>query len=87
MPTYDYLCKTNGKVVEVRHPMDKTVRTWGELCQLAGIDPGDTPADAPVERLITGGHVVSSASLKNPEPCGSGTCGMPACGGGTCMME
>ncbi len=87
MPTYDYLCRANRKIVEVRHPMGETVRTWGELCQLAGIDPGDTPEDAPVEKLITGGNVISSQSLKNPEPCGTGTCGMGACSSGTCELE
>jgi len=88
MPTYDYICKANGRIVEVRHPMSQTLRTWGELCRVAAIDPGDTPQEAPVEKLITGGNVVSSASLKNPEPtCGGGSCSMAACGGGTCTME
>ncbi|MCX8049590.1 MAG: zinc ribbon domain-containing protein [Methylohalobius sp.] len=87
MPTYDYLCRVNQKIVEVRHGMNETIRTWGELCRLAGIDPGSTPPDAPVEKLITGGNVISSNSLKNPEPCGAGTCGMGACGGGTCALD
>ncbi len=87
MPTYDYLCKANQKVVEVRHGMHETLSTWGELCRLAGIDPGDTPENSPVEKLITGGNVITSASLKNPEPCGAGTCGMSACGSGACGLE
>ena len=91
MPSYDYLCQANQKIVEVRHRMNEQVSTWGELCHLADIEPGDTPLDAPVEKLITGGNVISSSSLKNPEPaCAGGTCGqaMPACcGGGACAME
>ncbi|MEQ8497461.1 MAG: regulator, partial [Gammaproteobacteria bacterium] len=37
MPTYDYHCHANGRVVEVRHRMSEQVGTWGELCALAGI--------------------------------------------------
>jgi len=91
MPSYDYLCKANRRIVEVRHRMSERIETWGELCHLAGIEPGDTPADAPVEKLITGGAVISSTRLKNPEPpCGSGSCGTtttPCCGNGSCAME
>jgi hypothetical protein len=87
MPTYDYLCRANQRIVEVRHRMGETVKTWGELCQLAGIDPGDTPKEAPVEKLITGGNVISSQSLKEAEPCATGTCGMGACGSGACAWE
>lgn len=87
MPTYDYLCPSNQRIVEVRHAMHEQVKTWGELCRLAGIPPGDTPEDSPVEKLITGGNVISSGSLKNPEPCGTGTCGMGTCGSGACALE
>jgi len=91
MPSYDYLCKANNRVIEVRHRMNEKVGTWGQLCDLAGIEPGDTPLDAPVEKLITGGNVIASDSLKNPEPaCAGGSCNtaMPACcGGGACAME
>ena len=82
MPTYDYRCNDNGQVVEVKHPMSDRLHTWGELCALTGIDPGDTPADAPVEKLITGGQVVKSSSLgdNTVPPCSSGPC----CGGGQC---
>jgi len=53
MPNYDYHCPANGRRVEVFHPIKDRLRTWGELCRRAGIDPGDTPADAPVEKLIS----------------------------------
>jgi hypothetical protein len=85
VPSYDYRCDANGQVVEVKHRISAHVNTWGELCSLAGRDPGDTPANAPVTKLITGGQVVRSSSLKNPEApaCSSGPC----CGGGVCGLE
>ncbi|MGD2112841.1 MAG: zinc ribbon domain-containing protein [Gammaproteobacteria bacterium] len=85
MPTYDYRCIDAGRVVEVQHRMSETVANWGELCALAGIDPGATPAGAPVERLITGGQVVRSTSLGDASApaCASGPC----CGGGMCGIE
>lgn len=82
MPTYDYRCNDNGQVVEVKHPMSDRLKTWGELCAVAGIDPGETSADAPVERMITGGQVVKSSSLGDAgvPPCGGGPCGGGMCG-------
>jgi hypothetical protein len=80
MPTYDYRCTLTDQVVEVRHAMNEEVRTWGELCGCAELEPGDTPADTPVVRLATGGQVVKNRALKNPEPpCASGGA---CCGGG-----
>ena len=32
MPTYDYLCAENGRVVAVFHGMSTRIATWGELC-------------------------------------------------------
>ena len=85
MPSYDYRCETTGEVVEVRHRMSEQVRTWGELCALAGMDAGTTPADAPVSKLITGGQVVRSTSLGEAAApaCSSGPC----CGGGMCGID
>jgi hypothetical protein len=82
MPTYDYLCEANGRVVEARHAMKDTVATWGELCALTGMTPGDTPGDAPVQRLVTGGQVVRSTSLGDAAapPCASGPCCGGVCG-------
>ena len=80
MPTYDYRCPVNDKVVEVKHRISESVTTWGELCQLAGLDTGDIPADAPVEKLITGGGIVKSNSMGSQPPCVTGPC----CGGGGC---
>ena len=84
MPSYDYRCEANGRVVEVRHGMNEKLATWGEVCEKAGIDPGETAADAPVNRLITGGGIVSSAALSNPE---APACGAGGCGGGMCGLN
>ena len=81
MPTYDYLCEANGRVVEVKHRMSEVLYTWGELCAHVGMNVGDTPGDSAVQRLATGGQIVKSGSLgESAPPCGSGPC----CGGGGC---
>jgi len=74
MPTYDYRCEADQKVYEVSHAMSEKLSTWGELCDKAGISPGDIAVDTKVTRLISGGGVVKSSALKNPEapPCMSG---------------
>lgn len=53
MPRYDYFCEANGRTVEVVHSMSVKCRTWNEVCELAGMDPGDTAAEAAVRRVIT----------------------------------
>jgi len=80
MPTYDYRCPANDRVVEVKHRISETVTTWGQLCDLAGMEKDGTPVDAPVEKLITGGSVVKSNSMGSAPPCATGPC----CGGGGC---
>lgn len=87
MPTYDYRCETNDRVIEVSHRMSENLTNWGDLCARAGIDAGDTPADAPVHRLATGGNVISSNSLgsgRAPMACpAAGSC----CNGGFCGLD
>ena len=85
MPTYDYLCEVNGHALEVKHSMNEVIKTWGELCERAGIDRGDTPADTPVSKLATGGQVVKRSSLGSgaAPACDSGGC----CGGGGCGLN
>ena len=85
MPTYDYRCPANDRVIEVMHGMSEDLHTWGELCARAGIEPGDTPADSPIQRLATGGNIISSSSRKDfPAPsCATGSC----CAGGMCGLE
>ncbi len=52
MPRYDYQCAANGRILEVTHGIDTTLSTWGELCKMVGILAGDTPLDAPVEKVF-----------------------------------
>jgi len=81
MPSYDYLCEANGRVVEVKHRMSDKLSSWGQVCEKAGIEVGNTPADAPVQRLATGGQVVKRSSLgDNTPPCAAGGCGGGVCG-------
>ena len=58
MPMYDYQCEANGEIIEVVHGMSVKFSTWGELCEHAGRDLGDTPADTPVTRLVGGGSAI-----------------------------
>ncbi len=83
MPTYDYRCSANGRIVEVNHRMSEQLATWGEVCERTGLAVGDTPEASPVERLATGGQILHSASLKNPE---APACARPGCPGGPCGM-
>jgi hypothetical protein len=52
MPVYNYYCPANDTALEVHHGMREDLHTWGELCARLGLAPGDTPVDAPVERLL-----------------------------------
>ena len=76
MPTYEYHCEANGCLIEVRHGMAERLSSWGELCERAGIPPGETPAAAPVEKLICAGFIHAGTS----EP----ACAAPGCGNGFC---
>jgi predicted nucleic acid-binding Zn ribbon protein len=81
MPTYDYLCESNGQKIEVSHKMSENISSWGELCARTGRPVGDTAADAPVKRLISGAAIIGSSSRSESQPaCASGAC----CPGGMC---
>ncbi|MBS98968.1 MAG: zinc ribbon domain-containing protein [Oceanospirillaceae bacterium] len=85
MPTYDYRCGENGRVVEVSHAMSERIDTWGELCEQAGLEVGETSPQAKVERLANGGQIVRHSSLGDKAtPCQTGApcCGASACGVG-----
>lgn len=86
MPTYEYRCEANGRLVEVRHGMAERLSNWGELCERAGIAPGQTARETPVEKLISAGFINAGASTGEPAcaapGCGSGYCGSGACGMG-----
>ncbi len=60
MPCYEYRCTANGRTLEVRHAMNERLDTWGEVAAAAGVDVGDTPSDAPVERLMSAAMVGAS---------------------------
>ena len=53
MPVYEYHCEDNGYTIEVTHPMDVKLQTWGELCFVAQIPLEDTEPLAPIERIFT----------------------------------
>ena len=78
MPTYEYRCEANGRLVEVRHPMAERLSSWGELCERAGIPTGTTEPAAPVEKLISAGFISAGAGAGEP------ACAAPVCGGGFC---
>ena len=84
MPTYEYRCEANGRLVEVRHNMAERLSTWGELCERAGIPPGRTEPSAPVEKLISAGFIHGGTSTTESAcaapGCGNGFCGSGACG-------
>lgn len=60
MPMYDYHCEANGRTVEVVHGMSMRLETWGDLCEYARLDLGDTPADSPIKRLVGGGSATNA---------------------------
>ena len=84
MPTYDYHCTANGRTVEVKHRMSEEVRTWGELCTMAGLPLEATPADTPVAKKLAAPMVAGSGNLGcdagPPVMGGMGGCGMGGCG-------
>lgn len=84
MPKYDYRCELNGQTVEVSHAMNDTISSWGELCALAGIDSGETPANSPVHKIISGGFVATGDGSPASQPaCSAPTC----CKGGMCGLD
>lgn len=78
MPTYDYICPENGQELSVFHAMSVRIGTWGELCDLASVDAGTTNREAPVERRMGTGFVLSSKSGK-PTGFGGGCCSGDGC--------
>lgn len=58
MPAYDYYCDENQTTVEVEHPMNTHLRTWGEVCFVAQVSLGDTDPLAPVRKVIRAPHLI-----------------------------
>ena len=52
MPSYDYLCESNGVVVEATHSTNITITNWGELCYAAQHPLGETDPLVPVRKII-----------------------------------
>lgn len=52
MPSYDYFCESNRALVEVSHDANVVLRNWGELCYVAGLQPGTTDPAAPVRKVL-----------------------------------
>ena len=68
MPTYDYRCPTNGKVVEVMHAVSEKMETWGQLCETAGVPVGETDPEASVVRVVSAPGLAfpkTNSELKN----------------------
>ncbi len=84
MPTYEYRCETNGRLVEVSHKMAERLKTWGELCERAGIAPGRTDPKARVAKLISAGFIGSGGGDSSAGACDLPACGSGPCGGGFC---
>jgi len=86
MPIYEYLCESNGRVLEVQHKMAEQLQTWGELCARIGISAGKTDPEAPVTKLISAGFVSTGSagaeSFCEAPACGSGACGGPCSSNG-----
>lgn len=79
LPTYDYHCPANDRVVTVFHAMSQRLATWGELCDLASLDVGLTPRESPVQKQIGAGMVMT----RRPDQLlgfGAGCCGTNGCG-------
>ena len=73
MPYYEYRCPSNGRTVEVRHAMHERLETWGEVARVAGLGLGNTPADAPIERLMSPPIPAPGAGTEaGPTGCGPG---------------
>jgi predicted nucleic acid-binding Zn ribbon protein len=79
MPYYEYHCGSNGQTLEVRHGMNEHLSTWGELADRAGREVGDTPADTPVERLMSAPvPITGSGKDTDFQGCGSGCACAPS---------
>jgi len=81
MITYEYFCESNNQTVEVAHRMSESLKTWGEVCEKAGIPLNGTPGSTPVERLISGGLLFKgeSSNKKSQLPMTDPGCGRSNC--------
>lgn len=82
MPYYEYRCDGNGRTVEVRHGMNEQLERWDQVAAAAGIEVGDTPADAPVERLMSVAAVGTGSSASGSGAGPGFSPGFGGCGAG-----
>lgn len=80
MLTYEYHCSQNQQTVQVQHGMKERLQTWGELRQRAGLAADETPDDAAVERLISGGQL-ATVNGGTPSSAGHAQAALPISGG------
>ena len=67
MPLYKYLCPDNGVQVEVSHPSEVSLVNWGQLCFVGQLEMGETPFEAPVEKVLVPAQIFvpdSNSKLK-----------------------
>ena len=86
VPTYEYYCEVNNETVEVLHGMEDSISTWGELCECAGIEVGETLVDSPVGRKLSAVSLLpkkgeGSRGGNSGGCCGGGGGGGCGCGG------
>lgn len=79
MPIYEYHCARANKTIEVVHSCSTAISTWGQLCEIAGIDIGQVPVDSPVDKLMASkvavhGNAHNKSALKQV-PVRTGCCG------------
>ena len=79
MPAYDYHCETNGRTVEVSHAMTTLLQTWGQLCDSADLDPGETPVDAPLRRVFSAPLIGGKEPAAAAQPTASVACQPSGC--------
>lgn len=65
MPVYEYRCEANGRVIEVTHDADVTLRNWAELCFVAQITLDETDPLSPVTRVIRSGPAIAVSMLNS----------------------
>lgn len=87
MPTYEYLCENNGRVVEVSHKMAESVKNWGELCRRADLPVGKTDPGAKVTKLMSASFVGTGSSSDTAAACEMPACGAGSCGSGMCDLQ
>lgn len=63
MPSFDFHCAANGETHEVMLKMHETITTWGELCARKGIPPGETPAEATIEKVFSRAWVMDKKRM------------------------